>query len=116
MGTTALISFIRRLRGDMAVSQSGGLSDAQLLDRWLVQRDQAAFEVLMWRHGPMILGVCRRLLRNDTDVEDAFQASFLLLIRKAGAIRQRQSVAAWLHQTVLPQSNLEKRSVRVSLT
>jgi RNA polymerase sigma factor (sigma-70 family) len=99
MGVGPLSSFIRRLRGDLAASQRGGVSDAQLLDRWLVQRDEAAFEVLLWRHGPMILGVCRRVLHNDADVEDAFQATFLLLMRKAASIRRGASVAAWLYQT-----------------
>jgi RNA polymerase sigma factor (sigma-70 family) len=98
MSTSPLSSFIRRLRGGIAAGQPGGLSDAQLLDRWLALRDEAAFEVLLWRHGPMILGVCRRVLDNDADVEDAFQAAFLLLVRKAAAIRRRGSVAAWLYQ------------------
>jgi RNA polymerase sigma factor (sigma-70 family) len=99
MSAGRLSCFIRRLRGDLAASQRGGLSDAQLLDRWLIQHDEAAFEVLLWRHGPMVLGVCRRLLRNDADVEDAFQAAFLLFVRKASAIRRRESIAAWLYQT-----------------
>src|SRR5438128_341771 len=99
MSTSSLSAFIRRLRSSMAAAQPGGLSDAQLLDRWLVQRDEAAFEVLLWRHGPMILGVCRRLLHNDADVEDAFQAAFLLLVRKAATIRQKTSIAAWMYQT-----------------
>jgi RNA polymerase sigma factor (sigma-70 family) len=98
MSTSPLSSFIRRLRGSIAAAQPGGLSDAQLLDRWLALRDEAAFEVLLWRHGPMILGVCRRVLSNDADVEDAFQAAFLLLVRKAAAIRRHGSVAAWLYQ------------------
>jgi DNA-directed RNA polymerase specialized sigma24 family protein len=91
-------SFLRRLRGGIGVAGFGGLSDAQLLDRWLALRDQAAFEVLLWRHGPMILGVCRRLLANVADAEDAFQATFHLLVRKAATIRRRESVAAWLYQ------------------
>jgi len=99
MGVGRLSSFIRRLRGDLAASQRGGVSDAQLLDRWLAQRDEAAFEVLLWRHGPMILGVCRRVLGHDADVEDAFQATFLLLLRQAASIRRGASVAAWLYQT-----------------
>jgi RNA polymerase sigma factor (sigma-70 family) len=94
----ALSSFIRRLRGSIGATPSGGLSDTQLLDRWLALRDEAAFEVLLWRYGPMILGVCRRMLRNAADVENAFQATFLLLVRKAAAIRHRESVAAWLYQ------------------
>jgi RNA polymerase sigma factor (sigma-70 family) len=96
--STALSSFIRRLRGSIGATQAGALSDMQLLERWLTLRDEAAFEVLLWRHGPMILGVCRRLLNNTADVENAFQATFLLLVRKAAAIRQRQSVGAWLYQ------------------
>jgi RNA polymerase sigma factor (sigma-70 family) len=96
--SATLTSFIRRLSGRVGVMQSGGLTDAQLLERWLTRRDQAAFEVLLWRHGPMILGVCRRVLGNHADVEDAFQAAFLLLVRKAGAIRQGVSLAAWLYR------------------
>jgi RNA polymerase sigma factor (sigma-70 family) len=94
----ALSLFIRRLRGSIGATQSGGLSDMQLLERWLTLRDEAAFEVLLWRHGPMILGVCRRMLNNAADVENAFQATFLLLVRKASAIRNRESVAAWLYR------------------
>ena len=117
MSIGRLSTFIRRLRGDIAAGQPGGLSDAQLLDRWLVRRDQAAFEVLLWRHGPMILGVCRRVLNNDADVEDAFQAAFLLLVRKAAAIRRRESVAAWLYRTAYrvalrARQRMDKQSVR----
>lgn len=96
--SNALSSFIRRLRGSIGVTKAGALSDMQLLERWLTLRDEAAFEVLLWRHGPMILGVCRRLLNNSADVENAFQATFLLLVRKAAAIRHRESVGAWLYQ------------------
>ncbi|HVS37999.1 MAG TPA: sigma-70 family RNA polymerase sigma factor [Gemmataceae bacterium] len=74
-------------------------SDAALLGRFIVSRDQAAFELLLWRHGPMVLSVCRRMLRCDQDAEDAFQAAFLLLARKAASIRRRESVAGWLYQT-----------------
>ncbi len=95
---TSLISFIRRLRGTVAEPKAGGLSDGQLLERWLSARDEAAFEVLLWRHGPMILGVCQRVLGNAADVENAFQAAFLVLVRKAAVIRRRESVAAWLYQ------------------
>jgi DNA-directed RNA polymerase specialized sigma24 family protein len=99
MSTVRLSAFIRRLRGEIAAAQPGGLSDALLLERWLGHRDEAAFEVLLWRHGPMILAVCRRVLHNDADVEDAFQAAFLVLVRKAGAIRRGASVAGWLYRT-----------------
>jgi RNA polymerase sigma factor (sigma-70 family) len=77
---------------------AGGLGDAQLLERWLAQRDEAAFEVLVWRYGPMVLGVCRRLLRHPQDVEDAFQATFLTFVRKAGSIRKREGVSSWLYK------------------
>ncbi len=74
-------------------------TDASLLERFVGSRDEAAFELLLWRHGPMVLSVCRRMLRSHHDAEDAFQAAFLLLARKAGAIRRRDAVAAWLYQT-----------------
>jgi RNA polymerase sigma factor (sigma-70 family) len=77
----------------------GHPTDASLLERFVASRDEAAFELLLWRHGPMVLSVCRRMLRCDHDAEDAFQAAFLLLARKAGAIRRREAVAGWLYQT-----------------
>ncbi len=76
----------------------GGLTDAQLLERYVNSRDEAAFEVLVWRHGPMVLGLCRRLLRHEADVEDAFQATFLALVRKAQSISKRDAVASWLYK------------------
>jgi RNA polymerase sigma factor (sigma-70 family) len=63
----------------------------------LTRRDEVAFEALLRRHGPMVLGVCRRVLRNAHDAEDAFQATFLVLARKAGSIRSRQVFASWLY-------------------
>src|SRR5207248_9906803 len=78
------------------LSAHGGLPDAQLLDRWIAARDEAAFELLLRRHAPLVLGVCRRLLPHSQDVEDAFQATFLLLLRKAGSIRKRDALGSWL--------------------
>jgi RNA polymerase sigma factor (sigma-70 family) len=71
--------------------------DAILLDRFVEQWDQSAFRDLVGRHGPMVLGVCRRILRDPHTAEDAFQATFLLLARKAGSVRKRGSVGPWLY-------------------
>src|SRR6058998_3419828 len=71
--------------------------DGALLDRYLSMRDEAAFEALVRQHGPMVLSLCRRYLRNPSDVEDAFQATFLVLVRKAPSIRQRQLISSWLY-------------------
>ncbi len=75
-----------------------GVPDAQLLQRFAAVRDEAAFELILWRHGPMVRGVCRRVLRHTQDAEDAFQATFLTLVRKAGSIGQRESLAGWLYR------------------
>jgi RNA polymerase sigma factor (sigma-70 family) len=73
-----------------------GLSDRQLLERFLSTHDDVAFEALLHRHGPMVLGVCQRVLDHVQDAEDAFQATFLILARKASSIQQ-ESVGNWLH-------------------
>ena len=78
----------------------GGLSDGQLLDRFATGHGEAArlsFQSLVDRHGPMVLRVCQRLLDDPNDAEDVFQATFLVLLRQAGRIRDRGSVASWLH-------------------
>ena len=75
---------------------AGEVSDALLLARFVDQWDQGAFRDLVGRHGPMVLGVCRRILRDPHAAEDAFQATFLLLARKAGSVRKRESVGPWL--------------------
>jgi RNA polymerase sigma factor (sigma-70 family) len=69
-----------------------------LLQRFLDTRDEAAFEVLIWRHGPMVWNVCRCLLHHPHDAEDAFQATFLAFVRKAGSIREPGSLASWLYK------------------
>ncbi len=73
-----------------------GLSDAELLERFAVDRDEQAFETILNRHGPMVLRVCLGELRDPNDVEDAFQATFMVLVRKAGSIRIKGSLAGWL--------------------
>jgi len=75
----------------------GGLTDGQLLARLVASRDEDSFASLVRRHGPMVLGVCRRLLRHVHDAEDAFQATFLVLARKAGSVVKGESVGCWLY-------------------
>jgi RNA polymerase sigma factor (sigma-70 family) len=88
---------VRYLRG-LALGQGcAALTDAQLLEHFLGHRDDASFEALLRRHGPMVLGVCRRVLRNEADAADAFQATFLVLVRKAASIVPRGMVGNWLY-------------------
>jgi RNA polymerase sigma factor (sigma-70 family) len=82
----------------LAAHPAGALSDAELVGRYAHSRDEAAFEVLVWRHGPMVWATCRRILRQHQDAEDAFQATFLALARHARSDRPRGTVAAWLHR------------------
>ncbi len=90
----ALIQQLERLfRHGTAI----GLTEGELLDRFVRSRDEAAFEALIARHGPMVLGVCRQLLRDPHDVDDAFQATFLVLVRKAGTLRRRDLLGNWLY-------------------
>jgi RNA polymerase sigma factor (sigma-70 family) len=78
------------------VGGSAGMTDGELLERFLAAREEAAFEALLRRHGSMVLGVCRRVLRHEQDAEDAFQATFLVFARKATTIWPRDMVANWL--------------------
>jgi RNA polymerase sigma factor (sigma-70 family) len=81
-------------RGTKAVAD---LTDGQLLGRFAAAQDEAAFQALVERHGPLVLGVCRRVLGNVHDAEDAFQATFLLLVRKAGTLGKPELVGNWLY-------------------
>jgi RNA polymerase sigma factor (sigma-70 family) len=90
-------SILRKVRRIGTADSGGGISDAALLQRFTGQRDEAAFDALIARHGPMVWSVCRRLLPNLPDAEDAFQATFLVLVRKADVIRQPDLLGAWLY-------------------
>jgi RNA polymerase sigma factor (sigma-70 family) len=85
-----------RLRHLLGEGAAGGQTDAQLLERFVAARDEASFAGLVRRHGAMVLAICRRVLRHEQDAEDAFQAAFLILARKAGAVRWQPSVGGWL--------------------
>jgi RNA polymerase sigma factor (sigma-70 family) len=89
-----VLGHLRRLIGPRAVPDQ---TDVQLLDRFLHLHEEAAFEDLVKRHGPLVLGLCRRVLGDPHDAEDAFQATFLVLARKAGSIRKQQSLGSWLY-------------------
>jgi len=77
--------------------QDGAPTDAQLLEAFVARRDGPSFEALVRRHGPMVLGVCRRVVGNAHDAEDAFQATFLVLVRKARSVAPREQVGNWLY-------------------
>jgi RNA polymerase sigma factor (sigma-70 family) len=88
---------VDHLRRVVLVRDGHGLSDGQLLECFLARRDGAAFASLVDRHGPMVMGVCRRVLGNHQDAEDAFQATFLVLARKAASVVPREMVGNWLY-------------------
>src|SRR5262245_64726346 len=89
-----VLRYLRQFGGRGAAE---GALDRQLLAKFAASRDEAAFEALVRRHGGMVLGVCRRVLANATDADDAFQATFLVLVRKAASIRRPELLANWLY-------------------
>jgi RNA polymerase sigma factor (sigma-70 family) len=101
---------IDHLRSVLIRKDGAGLTDGQLLSSFTATRDEAAFVALVRRHGRMVLGVCRRILRNEHDAEDAFQATFLVLARKAGSVQPREAVGNWLYG-VAYRTALEARTV-----
>ena len=88
---------VRDLNTLFDVGVTGGLSDGELLDRFVARREGAVFEAIVRRHGPMVWGVCRRVLRDHHDGEDAFQATFHVLARRAESVRPREKLAPWLY-------------------
>src|SRR5216684_2337975 len=117
MATSQMSEVIQHLRRTVLLRDGAGLTDAQLLEGFITRREEAALAVLVRRHGPMVWGVCRRVLHNHHDAENAFQATFLVLVRKAASIVPRERVANWLygvaHQTALKARAMSaKRSQR----
>src|SRR5690242_9836509 len=94
MQPSLLIRYIRRL----AEPKQNALSDRDLLRRFAEERDEAAFEAIVRRHGPMVLGLCQRMLHDSHDAEDVFQATLLVLARKVTAMHWQESVGTWLYE------------------
>src|SRR6516225_2220440 len=88
---------VRQLRRAVSLQQAACRSDAELLASFIDHRDEAAFAALVQRHGPIVLATCRRVVGDHHDAEDAFQATFLVLARKASSIQPREQIASWLH-------------------
>jgi len=117
MANSPMSDAIQHLRTAVLLRDGAGLTDGQLLEDYLRRHDRSALAALIRRHGPMVWGVCRRVLRNDHDAEDAFQATFLVLVRKASSVLPREMLANWLygvaHRTALKaRATTAKRRVR----
>jgi RNA polymerase sigma factor (sigma-70 family) len=97
MATDPTSPVVRHVYRTVLAQEHGEMTDVQLLDRFRAAGEEAAFETLMRRHGPMVLGVCRRVLNHEADAEDAFQATFLVLVRKAASLRSLTTLGPWLH-------------------
>lgn len=117
MARQGLDSVLDHIRQWIGLREGPTLPDEGLLERFVSQRDEAAFGELMRRHGPMVFGVCRRVLSSTQAAEDAFQATFLVLARRAGAIARRELLANWLfgvaQRTALKARRTEARSARL---
>ena len=97
MATSQLERVVECLRRAAMPRSVVGQSDGQLLECFIAHRDEDAFAAIVHRHGPMVLAVCRRLLHQQHDAEDAFQATFLVLVRKASSVVPREMLANWLY-------------------
>ena len=109
MPTSSIGMIIQHLR-KIGLRQADNVSDGQLLERFCLQAEQAAFEALLLRHGTMVLGICQRILHNAHDAEDAFQATFLVLVRKARSLLGRKTVGNWLHEVALRTASNVRRA------
>jgi RNA polymerase sigma factor (sigma-70 family) len=105
MADHSLRQAIRRLAGPAAAE-----SDRELLDRWVTRHDHPAFELLVWRYGALVLNTCARIL-SPADAEDAFQATFLVLARKANLAGRRGSLGGWLHRVAVRVAMTSRRQI-----
>ncbi len=103
---------LRCLKGAARHAAASPLGDAELLDRYVTGRDEEAFAALVRRHAALVRSVCRRVLRQDQDVDDAFQGTFLVFALKAASIRKAASVASWLHGVAYRTAMNAKRARR----
>jgi len=110
MNHSALAAGLRYLRCKLVVQQPHDDSDEQLLSAFISRHDETAFAILLHRHGPMVLHVCRRLLSHEQDAEDAFQATFLVLAQNAASLRNKTALASWLHGTAYRTALKAKRT------
>jgi RNA polymerase sigma factor (sigma-70 family) len=108
MPTSPTAHAVRYLRG---IASDAGQADADLLGRFIDRRDEGAFALLVRRHGAMVYGVCRRLLPTDQDAEDAFQATFLVLVEKARTVVPREAVGNWLFGVARRAALLARRTI-----
>jgi RNA polymerase sigma factor (sigma-70 family) len=116
MATSQMTDIIQHVRRVVLLADGAGLTDGQLLECFISRREEAALAALVRRHSPMVWGVCRRVLFNHHDAEDAFQATFLVLVRRAASIMPRDMVANWLYgvayQTALKARGTVARRMR----
>ena len=116
MSSAQVGAVLRHIRRLATARHDPEVPDDQLLERFARRRDEEAFAALLRRHGPMVLGVCKSILRDAHDADDAFQAAFLLLAQKAGSIHRREAVSGWLyrvayHLAVRAQANAARRRI-----
>jgi RNA polymerase sigma factor (sigma-70 family) len=111
MATTQTAGMVHHLCRMVLMEEADQMTDEVLLKRFVTQGDESAFEVLVQRHGKMVLGVCRRVLADVHDSEDAFQATFLVLVRKAAAIRRPELLGHWLYGAAY-RAALEAKALR----
>src|SRR5262249_12015050 len=97
MAETTLNPLLQHIRGLVGAREAGASTDDERLRRFVARRDEAAFAALVERHGRLVLRVCRHLLGHEQEAEDAFQATFLVLARRAAAVCRYESLAGWLH-------------------